>query len=210
MNTSTATQCDTDSEHEVLTYVRVQDRMDLIAAKCNPMRMKMKTPLAKALDAMSCIPFVQISYDTSEDSEDTLTIAGVEAGNLYNPKVDVILEKSIPSSFGKGSETVLNPSYSSEREIHREDIGFNASVGIVRRLLEDVKPLMFPGREIDVKLDKLAVYEAGGHFDWHMDSTHSDKHHATLLVVLNMTWDGGDLVLKRTWICNLETLIPVG
>lgn len=69
---------------------------------------------------------------------------------------------------------------------------------------------MFPGREIDVKLDKLAVYEAGGHFDWHMDSTHSDKHHATLLVVLNMTWDGGDLVLKRTWICNLETLIPVG
>ena len=118
----------------------------------------MKTPLAKALDAMSCIPFVQISYDTSEDSEDTLTIAGVEAGNLYNPKVDVILEKSIPSSFGKGSETVLDSSYRSGREIHREDIGFNASVGIVRRLLEDVKPLMFPGREIDVKLDKLAVY----------------------------------------------------
>lgn len=119
MNTSTATQCDTDSEHEVLTYVRVQDRMDLIAAKCNPMRMKMKTPLAKALDAMSCIPFVQISYDTSEDSEDTLTIAGVEAGNLYNPKVDVILEKSIPSSFGKGSETVLDPSYRSGRDPSR-------------------------------------------------------------------------------------------
>ena len=30
-----------------------------------------------------------------------------------------------------------------------------------------------------------------------MDSTHSDKHHATLLVALNTSWDGGDLVLRR-------------
>ena len=75
------------------------------------MVLKMKTPLAKALDAMSCIPFVQTSYDISENPTHTLTIAGVEAGTLYNPKVAVILEKSIPSSFGKGSETVLDPSY---------------------------------------------------------------------------------------------------
>ena len=61
---------------------------------------------------------------------------------------------------------------------------------------------------------KLAVHEAGGHFDWHMNSTHSDKHHATLLVALNTSWDGGDLVLRRKGIethvnCDLETLLPV-
>ncbi|KIM79210.1 hypothetical protein PILCRDRAFT_74610, partial [Piloderma croceum F 1598] len=56
---------------------------------------------------------------------------------------------------------------------------------------------MFPDRQIELKLYKLAVYEHGSHFDWHMDSTHSDGHHATLLVALNTSWKGGDLVLQR-------------
>ena len=51
----------------------------------------MKTPLTKALDAMSCIPFVQPPAEASEEHPHTLTIAGLEAGTLYNPKVDVIL-----------------------------------------------------------------------------------------------------------------------
>ena len=173
------------------------------------MIMKMKTPLAKALDAMSCIPFAQNSYDISEDPRHSLTIAGVEAGTLYNPKVDVILEKSIPSSFGKGSETVLDPLYRSGREIHGENIGFKFSKNnIGGEVLEDVKRIMFPGREANAKLYKLAVYETGGHFDWHMDSTHSDKHHATLLVALNSSWEGGDLVLRRNGIETHVDLRP--
>jgi len=68
----------------------------------------------------------------------------------------------------------------------------------------DIKSGMFPGRKVEVKLYKLAIYEPGGHFDWHMDSTHSDKHHATLLVALNTSWKGGDLVLRRN---DIETHI---
>lgn len=73
---STATQC--DNEHEILTYIRAQERMALIVAEGTPMIMKIKIPLAKALDAMSCVPFVQNSYPISENGH-TLTIAGVEA-----------------------------------------------------------------------------------------------------------------------------------
>ena len=110
---STATQSG-NTEHEILTYVRAQERMENII-QGTPMIMKMKTPLAKALDAMSCIPFVKNSYDiNSKDPRNTLTIAGAEAGTLYNPNVDVILEKSVPSPFGKGSETILDPSYRSD------------------------------------------------------------------------------------------------
>ena len=67
---------------------------------------------------------------------------------------------------------------------------------------------MFPGREVNVKLYKLAIYEPGGHFDWHMDSTHSDKHHATLLLALNTSWEGGDLVLRRNGVETHVDLRP--
>lgn len=67
---------------------------------------------------------------------------------------------------------------------------------------------MFPGREVDVKLFKLAVYKDGRHFDWHMDSTRNDKHHATLLVALNTSWEGGDLVLRRNGVQTHVDLRP--
>jgi hypothetical protein len=69
------------------------------------MKMMMKTPLAKVLDAISRTSFVL--FEVTEDSANRFSIAGVEAGTLYNPNVDLILEKSVPSSFGKGSETVV-------------------------------------------------------------------------------------------------------
>jgi hypothetical protein len=77
-------------------------------------------------------------------------------------------------------------------------------------MLDDhsVQRAMFSGRKVDAKLYKLAVYEAGGHFDWHMDSTHSDKHHATMLVALNTSWEGGDLILRRNGIETHVDLRP--
>jgi Rps23 Pro-64 3,4-dihydroxylase Tpa1-like proline 4-hydroxylase len=74
-------------------------------------------------------------------------------------------------------------------------IGFNNNT-VLGDVRVDVKVGMFPGGKVEVKLYKLAVYEPGGHFDWHMDSTHSDEHHATLLVALNTSWKGSDLILQ--------------
>ena len=48
---------------------------------------------------------------------------------------------------------------------------------------------MFFGREVDLKLYKLAAYEAGVHCSGHMDSTHSDKHHATHVALLTSSED---------------------
>ncbi|KDR67008.1 hypothetical protein GALMADRAFT_20872, partial [Galerina marginata CBS 339.88] len=98
--------------------------------------------------------------------------------------------------FGRGSENVLDLSYRSGREIPAADIGIDNKVQ--ETLLYDVKRFMFPGREVDMRLYKLALYETGGHFDWHMDSTHSDKHQATLLLALNTSWEGGNLALRRS------------
>jgi hypothetical protein len=69
-------------------------------------------------------------------------------------------------------------------EIHGETIGFTIDIAgnALDNVTHYVRGIMFPGHKVDVRLYKLARYEACGHFDWHMDSTHSDKHHATLLV----------------------------
>ena len=199
-------ECNT--EHEVLIYVHTQQHIDKLTTRANSaMPMKLSTPLTKAIDALSCIPFVQTSVHIPVDQKAGFTIANIEAGTFYKPKVDVILEKSTPSSFGKGSETVLDPSYRSGREIYAKDIGMKGH-GIEREALNRIRDFMFPGRKLDLKLYKLAVYETGGHFDWHMDSTHSDKHHGTLLLALNTSWEGGDLVLRRNGIETPMDLRP--
>src|SRR5271167_4322820 len=60
---STATPPPGSELHEVLAYIRAKQRVDgLSKLEGAGMIMKRKTPLAKALDAMSCIPFIQISF----------------------------------------------------------------------------------------------------------------------------------------------------
>ena len=176
----------------------------IVSAEKGAMEMKKKTPLTKALDAMSCIPFA--SFAAEFMGATGLTVAGIEAGTLFDPKVDVILEKSVQSSFGRGSETVLDPSYHNGREIPAENIKLNDKDQARSYLYDNVKSIMFLGHTVDIKLYKLAIYETDGHFDWHRDSAHSDKHLATLLVALNTSWEGGELVLGRN---EIETPIDL-
>ncbi|KAJ7585372.1 hypothetical protein C8J56DRAFT_712429, partial [Mycena floridula] len=119
-----------------------------------------------------------------------------------------ILSKSTPSSFGKGEKTVLDPEYRHGREIIAADINlgnfYENSIG------EQVQAALFPGdsREIRLSLYKLAIYEKGGHFDWHRDTTHSDDHHATVLLALNTSWTGGDLKIRRDDVTITPKLHP--
>jgi hypothetical protein len=194
------------AEHEILIYARVSGKLDELVEDGIPFPMEMNSTLSEALDNMSCIPFIRFPVISSYNAlarDCAFTVAGAPAGTLGQPNIDLILQNSTPSPFGRGSENVMDPSYRSGREIPAADIGFdkNTVLGDVR---EDVKAGMFPGRKVEVKLYKLAIYEPGGHFDWHMDSTHSDEHHATLLVALNTSWKGGDLVLRRN---DIETHI---
>jgi hypothetical protein len=78
----------------------------------------------------------------------------------------------------------------------------------MKSLQKSMNTMMFPRRTIELKLYKLAVYQTGGHFDWHMDSTHSDMHHGTLLVALNTAWEGGDLLLRRNGVETRVDLRP--
>ena len=63
----------------------------------------------------------------------------------------------------------MDPSYRSGREIPAVNIGFEDN--LMEGAEEDVNMAMFLGRQVELKLYKLAVYEKGGHFDWQMGST---------------------------------------
>jgi hypothetical protein len=133
-----------------------------------------------------------------------MTIAGTPAGDLRNPNVQVILDNSTFSSFGKGDQTVVDPAYRTGREIPATKIKFPSESDVedtygmlVKATSCQVGWVMFTGRKVTLKFHKLVIYEPGGHFDWHMDSTHSDAHHGTVLIALNTSWKGGDSVLRR-------------
>ncbi|KAJ8595194.1 hypothetical protein M405DRAFT_695628, partial [Rhizopogon salebrosus TDB-379] len=103
-----------------------------------------------------------------------------------------------PSSFGRGEETVMDTSYRRGAELKADDLGFLSSYNyIINCIAHELAPAMFVGKKIQIKLYKLAIYEEGGHFDWHRDSTHSDAHHGTVLFALNTEWEGGELMLRH-------------
>ena len=190
----------TPEEHEIETFLRVQAKLDELAYRQSyggtSMTVRTNAPLCQALEMLSNAPFMSLPLKI-ESLEYTLSIAGIPAGALDSPDVNLILEKSTPSAFGKGDKTIVDETYRRGKEIPGADIGIAYANAFNGQIQREISHKMFKGRWVNIKLHKLAVYEEGGHFDWHMDSTHNDGHHATVLVALNTSWLGGDIVLKR-------------
>ncbi|PBK96091.1 hypothetical protein ARMGADRAFT_925337, partial [Armillaria gallica] len=131
-------------------------------------------------------------------------------GTLGSPNIDAIHSQSQPSSFGKGDQTVTDLKYRDGREVLGDDLKWNSRAdgsnstycantfhSLTSDLKNVVETTLFIGRRVEIKLYKLALYDKGGHFDWHRDSTHGENHHATVLVALNTSWEGGSLLLRH-------------
>ena len=182
--------------HEIFTYRTVGSRLDHL--EMGGMDIETRGPLVDALNRLSCIPFV--SYLAYGCESLSFVVGGEEAGTLCEPKVDVILKHSKPSPFGRGEETVVDETYRRGHEVTGADIAFPDKYqydNFKSRLEKLVSATLFVPRQAKVKLYKLAIYREGGHFDWHVDTTHSNSHHATILVALNTSWTGGDFNLRR-------------
>ena len=187
------------SEHELLTFKRVQKELKKIKGG---MTVESEGPLAEALGQLGCFPYAKVPCDFDYE----FSVAGKPAGTFEKPDVDLILQESTVSSFGKGETTVLDPTYRNGKEIPARNMDISKHDYFCRTSEDEISAAMFIGKTVTLKLYKLAVYEEGGHFDWHMDSTHSDQHHATLLLALNTLWEGGDLKLRRN---GVETVVDM-
>ncbi|KIM70959.1 hypothetical protein PILCRDRAFT_805517, partial [Piloderma croceum F 1598] len=190
-------------EHDIQVYFRNRQLGRLHS--CDGIAIERNTPWAKPLTPFPACRFSNclakhLKYQTAPC---------LLKGTFGQPDIDLILQKSNLSTCRRGEKTVTDPAYRNGREIPAASIAFGEIPGLendwmFNYALSKSKTLiantMFPGREITAKLYKLAIYEAG-------DSTHN-THHATLLLALNTSWKGGDLLLRQNGVETRADLQP--
>lgn len=162
--------------------------------------MLLNTPITRLLKSLSNVPAIAYTEKFADGgykklSELSIKIKGQDAGTMGKPNQDMFLAQSTPSSFGKGEEMVMDPEYRNGREIVAEDVELEYRIDAATLLPQ--KLFQAHGWQVDAKLHKVAIYEKGGKFDWHRDTTHGDAHHATVLIALNNQWEDGELVLRH-------------
>jgi hypothetical protein len=196
-----------EPEHEVFTFLRIDRRLRTLSSTEKGYKVHTNTDLTGALDKLAGSPFTSFPLRSTTDHDDfRILIKGEEAGTWQHPDISVFQKHASPSQFGRGEETIMDPTYRRGTELKASDLSFLNSkkdakedLGkcIIERIQKDLAPAMFIGKKLQIKLYKLAIYGEGGHFDWHRDSTHSDAHHGTALFALNTEWEGGELMLRH-------------
>ncbi|SJL15531.1 uncharacterized protein ARMOST_19031 [Armillaria ostoyae] len=163
----------------------------------------LNSSVIEALNNVASHPFVSFTLGDHFSGAKFMGSGETSFGTVGNPDIDAIRSKSTPSAFGKGDQTVTDPTYRNGYEVNADDIkcppGYQyQSFDRIRSGLKDtLRATLFVGKEVEVRLYKLALYDEGGHFDWHRDSTHGDDHHGTVLVALNTAWKGGAFRLRH-------------
>ncbi|KAG0700949.1 hypothetical protein DFH29DRAFT_1080375 [Suillus ampliporus] len=195
-----------EPEHELSIFERVGSHLRYLARHSTvSYKVHRETNLTHALDDLASSPFVSFVLYPPVDSADLkLLVNREDAGTWMNPNVGALQKHATPSPFGRGEETVMDPSYRHGTELKADELtltlqrhGSNDYARIVNNIQDELSTAMFVGKKVVLKLYKLAIYGEGGHFDWHRDSTHSDAHHGTVLIALNTEWEGGELLLRH-------------
>ncbi|OAX33687.1 hypothetical protein K503DRAFT_504045 [Rhizopogon vinicolor AM-OR11-026] len=199
MMSQTAASQSSDSEHDLSLFKRVHERILSLPQEKEGYKVQTNTKLAHALDKLAGSPFASFTLDPRSKWNFSIKVKGEEAGTLMNPDVSVLQKHATPSPFGRGKETTIDPSYRNGTELKARELKLSAAEHqrVLDHIYQNLTSAMFVGKDLKIKLYKLVIYEAGGHFNWHRDSTHSDAHHGTVLLALNTEWEGGDFMLRH-------------
>src|ERR1700733_12358150 len=103
----------TTPEHDMHAFLRVQSRLNKLETG---IPVAMNEPLSKALEKLSCFPSMSLSSGEFSTTCE-FSIEGEPAGSFDNPNIDLIKNKSAPSAFGRGEETVMDETYRRGGEI---------------------------------------------------------------------------------------------
>lgn len=130
-----------------------------------------------------------------------LKVGNQQYGTLFDPNVDALLATATPAPFGRGTETVIDPSVRNAVEIPASRLNVLEleqallARSRVRDLIHQVIPVTL--YEYQARLYKMHMYTTGGFFRPHRDTLHDPSHHATLVVVLPTEHTGGELVITH-------------
>lgn len=130
-----------------------------------------------------------------------LALRGVdEIGFPINAaQVEAMIGAAHKAPFGKGSETVLDPTVRSAWEIDADAITFRNDdwQAFIETLVEEIKSgLGIGGKSVAAHLYKLLIYEEGDFFVAHKDSEKEEGMFGTLIVGLPAAHTGGELLVS--------------
>lgn len=113
-----------------------------------------------------------------------------------------MIANAVPSHFGKGGENAFNDEVRAGKELRYGEHFVLRNEASMKSLLTDAvqrsqMSRLFPAAcTLLFKLNKIAIYQEGGHFLEHRDTAYAANHKATLLLALPSIHQGGDLVLR--------------
>ncbi|KAF8321607.1 hypothetical protein DL93DRAFT_1435838 [Clavulina sp. PMI_390] len=114
-----------------------------------------------------------------------------------------LLEACKQAPFGRGSETVLDPTYRRALVLPAEKFAVSPAavvdpytIGILDEISRHL--LNRSDRRIIARLDKMNVYGPGDFFKGHIDTPKSSDMFGTLLINLPVAHEGGELVVFAT------------
>jgi len=132
-----------------------------------------------------------------------------------NPDISILQKHATPSSFSRGAETVLDPTYRNRTELKADELTFSLQQDkesqyklFVSRVEDELQTSMFIGRNIFLKLHKLTIYSEGSYFDWHRNLTYGNAYYEMVLITLNIEWEGGELMLRHQDIDTIVNMYP--
>ncbi|KAG1881171.1 hypothetical protein F4604DRAFT_1746875 [Suillus subluteus] len=182
-----------ESEHELSAFERIGGHLDSFSSS-TAYEVQRETKLTNALDNLTGSPFVSFKSRV-ETAPFKLLVKGEDAGTWMKPVVGVLQRRGTELKADELAFS-LQGDETSQYEL------------FVDYIQDELRTSMFVGKSVALKLYKLAIYGEGGHFDWHRDSTHSDAHHGTVLVVLNTEWEGGELMLRHQGVETIVNMHP--
>ncbi|KAF8521841.1 hypothetical protein JB92DRAFT_2889717 [Gautieria morchelliformis] len=111
-----------------------------------------------------------------------------------------LLEACVPSSHGRGSETVFDESYRLARELQQGTFALSMDILNESGVMASISALTSPRTSssgLVADLYKLNAYGVGGFFKPHRDTPKSARHIGTLVVALPIPFEGGELRISH-------------
>ncbi|KAF8531985.1 hypothetical protein JB92DRAFT_3104369 [Gautieria morchelliformis] len=107
-----------------------------------------------------------------------------------------LLEACVPSSHGRGNETVFDETYRLARELQQDTFALTMDILNESGVMASISALTSPRTSnsgLVADLYKLNAYGKGGFFKPHRDTPKSARHIGTVVVALPIPFEGGDL-----------------
>ncbi|KAJ8522123.1 hypothetical protein ONZ45_g1279 [Pleurotus djamor] len=122
----------------------------------------------------------------------------VDLLNPTNDQLELLASACEPASFGRNNEDILDETYRKAGKLNVSDFSTNldlTAAGIIAKIRSE---LLTDHRNVRAELYKLNVYGPGSFFKAHKDTPRGESMFGSLVLVLPIPYEGGELVLRPT------------